>query len=56
MPGPQAGTFRQTAKAEPHHPLSPHVPIPQKYADKDKSGKSLTVKPGSQTYNIDLED
>jgi hypothetical protein len=32
-----------------------YVPIPEQYADPEKSGLSLDVKSGSQTHNIDLK-
>ncbi len=30
-------------------------PLPEKYADPKTSGLKFEVKPGSQTYNIDLQ-
>jgi hypothetical protein len=35
--------------------VPPHVVIPEKYANPDKSGLSYTVQPGSQEHNIELE-
>jgi len=32
------------------------VPLPQKYAEPDTSGLAATLKPGSQTHDIDLPD
>jgi hypothetical protein len=33
-----------------------YVPIPTRYANCDTSGLTYTVKPGPQTYNIELSD
>jgi hypothetical protein len=45
-----------TKKGETIYPMGKYVAIPQKYSDPSTSGLSLTVKRGSQEFNIDLTD
>jgi hypothetical protein len=42
-------------KAETYYPAGKYVPIPKKYAEGETSGLALTVKRGSQPFDIDLE-
>jgi hypothetical protein len=58
MPTPPPGAIPKDAPSiynQPSQPQGKYVPIPENYADPDKSELTYTVIGGSQTHNIDLK-
>jgi hypothetical protein len=50
------GTDTPDPRVNPQKPAGTYIKLPDKYHDVASSGLSYTVKSGSQTYNIDLEE